>query len=147
MYKVKSYEIALQTNFRERYEIRDPFENVLEQLVKREIEFADAFYRNSHSLLTQESKQTHHNKKSGAKVMYVSPQELPQSMNGKVLGLYNSQTHTILIADNLSPKEEKFVYFHEEAHSIGIINERLADEYAASKSGYTIHRNYYSLSA
>ena len=76
--------------------------------------------------------------KSGAKVVYVSPSELPSSFKGKVLGIYIPSQHTIYIANNLSEYQRNFVYHHEVAHALGIKDEVQADNYAASRVGYHI---------
>ncbi|MDP2925101.1 MAG: hypothetical protein Q8N99_01890 [Nanoarchaeota archaeon] len=75
---------------------------------------------------------------SEPQVYLVPPNHLPHGDSWKALGIYVPQTHTILIADNLSPKLEKFVYYHEIAHSLGIMDERKADEFAKKKCGYNI---------
>ena len=73
---------------------------------------------------------------SGAAVYYVSPSQLPSGDGWRALGLYNPSTHTIYIANNLSPKDERFVYHHEVAHALGVYDEAKADAYASSKVGY-----------
>ncbi len=75
---------------------------------------------------------------SGAAVHYVSSSQLPSGDGWRALGLYNPSTHTIYIANNLSPKDERFVYHHEVAHALGIYDESKADAYAASKVGYSL---------
>lgn len=151
MYSLKKlYEIALEDNFRKKYEIRDHQKNFLEEIIKSENDIQDQIYTEyivANIARFSGSKINHTNVESGAKVVYVSPSQLPSSSDGRVLGQYHPLTHTIYIANNLSPKLEKFVYFHEQAHSVGIKSERLADKYAAEKSGYMIHRNYDSLAA
>lgn len=71
-------------------------------------------------------------------IHYVSPSSLPNGYGWKALGLYDSSTHSIYIANNLSPEVENFVYWHEIAHSLGIVDEKRADDFAASKTGYRL---------
>lgn len=73
-----------------------------------------------------------------ANVLYVPPSELPSGDGWRALGMYDPVTNMIYIANNLSPAEERFVYHHEVAHSLGIRNEAEADDYAASQTGYRI---------
>jgi hypothetical protein len=75
---------------------------------------------------------------SGARVVNVMPYELPSSPNSKVLGMYDPNTHTIYIANNLSQKDREFVYHHEVAHALGERDETRADNYAQSKTGYML---------
>ncbi len=75
---------------------------------------------------------------SGASIIYVSPSQLPSGQGWKVLSMYDPSTHTIYIANNLSPQTERFVYHHEVAHANGIRNESQADAYASSIVGYNI---------
>ncbi|MBS3093157.1 hypothetical protein J4456_01090 [Candidatus Pacearchaeota archaeon] len=151
MYSLKKlYEIALEVNFRKKYDLRNPQENFLEDIVKAENNWQDQIYTEyiiANISRFSGSKTNHTNSKSGANVVYVSPNQLSSSSEGRVLGQYHPLTHTIYIANNLSQELEKFVYFHEEAHSVGIKSERLADKYAAEKTGYMIHRNYDALAA
>lgn len=135
----KSIKISLEKDL-EKYIIRDPFEKFLGDRTKNGLynelnEFIESslvYYR----ALKKE------NTVSRARVIYVSPNELPSGDNWKVLGQYNTANHTIKIANNLSPDVERFVYYHEEAHSIGIMDERIADDYAAAKAGYHLRRDY-----
>ncbi|VVB79006.1 Uncharacterised protein [uncultured archaeon] len=97
-----------------------------------------------------EEKSSGRNKSSksrDAKVHYVDSSSLPHGYGWKALGLYDPSTHTIYIADNLSPEVEKFVYWHEIAHSMGIYNEKRADDFAASKTGYRLSGRDYSMAA
>lgn len=148
----KKYNLFLEQNL-EKYLIKDPFEDLLEDIINKNIEDNDeikgsleAFIESTltHSRFHSENKNI--NQKSKAKVIYVSPQELPSGVRWKVLGQYDPSTHTIYLANNLSPNAERFVYYHEEAHSLGIISESQADDYAASRTGYNL-RNSYSMAA
>jgi len=88
--------------------------------------------------------------KTDARVLYVDPKSLPVDPRTRTLGLYDPNNHTIYIANNLSPREENFVYHHEQAHAKGIYNEDMADQYAASIVGYNLrekHKSGYSLAA
>ena len=70
-----------------------------------------------------------------APISYVSPSELPHGKGWKALGKYNPREHKIYIANNLSPRRERFVRHHEIAHSKGIYDEHEADLYAARMTG------------
>jgi len=90
-----------------------------------------------YSYLAYLSSQTtgHHiNPKSKAHIFYVNPSALPEN----VLGMYVQSSHTIYIANNLSYEEERFVYYHEEYHSIYGAGEDHADAYAFQKTGYNL---------
>ncbi len=71
-----------------------------------------------------------------AVVREVSPSMLPSGIGWRALGMYDPSTHTIYISNDLSGAEKEFVYWHEIAHSRGIIDERMADSYAQGKTGY-----------
>ena len=129
--------ICLIENSEERYIIKDPFKNSLEEIIK-----GDKLEELSDLLIKYNPAKDKINSKSKAQVIYVSPDELPSGVGWKVLGQYDPRTHTIYIANNLSPDIEDFVYYHEEAHSLGIKSERLADDYAASKVGFSLGRSY-----
>lgn len=150
MRKTKKYSlISLIENFDERYIIKDPFENILEEIINRTDKEAgglEDFIENTLIKYNRFYSSKNINEKSKARVIYVSPQELPSGIGWKVLGQYDPSTHTIYLADNLSPNAERFVYYHEEAHSLGIMSESQADDYAASKTGYNL-RNSYGMAA
>jgi hypothetical protein len=88
---------------------------------------------------------SHDNSRSGARVIYVTPDALPSGNDWRALGAYDPATHMIYIANNLNPQLEEFVYAHEEAHSLGIESEIIADIYAASKTGFLLERDYSQL--
>ena len=138
----KKYSLISLIENSEKYVIKDPFEKFLEEIVSDDRSQIVSLEDFMESPLKYYGSNNKVNKKSKAKVIYVSPQELPSGIGWKVLGQYNPLTHTISIANNLSPKDEEFVYYHEEAHSLGIISERQADDYAASKVGYNLGRSY-----
>jgi len=73
-----------------------------------------------------------------ARIFYVNPEKLPHSLYWRALGIYVPYLHSIFIANNLPPKIEKFVYYHEIAHSKGIMDEEEADKYATKKCGYYV---------
>lgn len=147
----KKYNLFLEQNL-EKYLIKDPFEELTETLinkhdtpVKENLEhFIDSTLIENSIYFNRINKNI--NPKSKARIIYVSPQELPSGVGWKVLGQYDSSTHIIYLADNLSPNAERFVYYHEEAHSLGIMSESQADDYAASKTGYNL-RNSYGMAA
>ena len=147
----KKYNPFLEQNL-EKYLIKDHFEELLENIINKKDDHAkeslDHFIEST--LIEQRIYFNRINKninpKSKAKVIYVSPQELPSGIGWKVLGQYDASTHTIYLANNLSPNTERFVYYHEEAHSLGIMSESQADDYAASKTGYNL-RNSYGMAA
>ena len=138
----KKYSLISLIENSEKYVIKDPFEKFLEEIVSDDRSQIVSLEDFMESPLKYYGSNNKVNKKSKAKVIYVSPQELPSGIGWKVLGQYNPLTHTISIANNLSPKDEEFVYYHEEAHSLGIISERQADDYAAAKVGYNLGRSY-----
>jgi hypothetical protein len=72
---------------------------------------------------------------SGATVINVPGEFMPKRDNGRVLGLYNTLTHTIYISNDETKEVRDFVYYHEEAHSLGEYDEEKADEYAERKLG------------
>ncbi len=86
------------------------------------------------SYLNLRSYSSHKEPQTGAKVFYVSPSYLPKN----VLGMYVPSNHAIYIANNLSEREKRFVYYHEIAHAKGIRNENQADAYATSIVGYNL---------
>lgn len=134
----KKYKISLEQNL-EKYILRDPFEDLIKIVNDRNIKNSlEKFVENTLIGYTNSNV----NKESKAHVIYVSPNELPSGDGWKVLGQYDPNTHTIYVANNLSPDVERFVYYHEEAHSLGIMDERTADDYAASKVGYHLRRSY-----
>ena len=140
----KKYKIFLRKEIK-KYIIKDPFEELLENIINNKNNEKENLEGLIDKALLKYSEfyfDNNLNPKSKARVIYVSPEELPSGIGWKVLGQYNPSTHTIYIANNLSPNVEKFVYYHEEAHSIGIYDERLADNYAASKVGYDLGRSY-----
>ena len=147
----KKYNLFLEQNL-EKYLIRDIFEELLENIVnknnKDNKKSLDDFINVSLMEYNRPSNRINKNinQKSKARVIYVSPQELPSGIGWKVLGQYDPLTHTIYMANNLSPNDERFVYYHEEAHSLGIMSESQADDYAASKTGYNL-RNSYGMAA
>ena len=147
MRKNKKYSlISLIENY-DRYVIKDPFEDFEKTIDKSLInstekkggleEFIESTLIKYRFSLNLKSK-SNENPRSRARVIYVSPDELPSGIGWKVLGQYDSSNHTIYIANNLSPSTEEFVYYHEEAHSIGIYDEDQADNYAAAKVGYNL---------
>ena len=155
MRKIKKYSlISLIENSEERYLIKDPFENLLEDIINKNIKNNNEIWEDLEDFIESNlikyskfhSKNKNINQKSKARVIYVSPQELPSGIGWKVLGQYDPLTHTIYMANNLSPNDERFVYYHEEAHSLGIMSESQADDYAASKTGYNL-RNSYGMAA
>ncbi len=101
-------------------------------------------YKNKHNkklynyleYLISESTDHHINPQSKANVFYVNPSALPEN----VLGMYTPSTHTIYIANNLSKDVERFVYYHEEYHSIYGSGEDQADAYAAARVGYNLRQ-------
>ncbi len=154
--KKNKYEIFLENNWKNRYKIKDPFEDLLENIIDeitKERELSELYGRYLRNIYLEDKEEifrnfSHINLRSKAKVIYVSPQELPSGIEWKVLGQYDPNTHTIYIANNLDPAVEKFVYYHEEAHSVGIRSEKIADDYAASRVGYNLNRGYdYALGA
>ena len=86
--------------------------------------------------LASESTNHHVNLQSKANVFYVDSSALPEN----VLGMYVPSTHTIYIANNLSKDAERFVYFHEEYHSIYGAGEGEADNYAFQRTGYNLRQ-------
>ncbi len=84
--------------------------------------------------------------KAEARVLYVDPKFLQNEPGKRTLGLYEPNTHTIYIANNLSEREERFVYHHEQAHAKGIYNEEMADLYAADKVGYNLRQEHNGIS-
>lgn len=88
----------------------------------------------------RESSQTPTNKdpKSGAKVEYLPSFMLPHGNGWRALGMYDPQTHTIYVANDLAEHEKDFVYYHEVAHALGIHDEMQADNYATRQVGYSI---------
>jgi len=80
------------------------------------------------------------NSKSGVSIFYVPPYTLPHGEGWRALGMYDPSTHSIYIANDLTSYEERFVYHHEIAHALGIRDENLADQYAASKVGYNLRQ-------
>ena len=141
----KKFNVSLESNLLERYEIRDPFEKLLEEIIN------ETNHQIKDKILEKyiiSYSDNHKNQRSKADIIYVSPGELPSGIDWIALGTYNPSTHTIYIANNLSPDIEKFVYYHEEAHSLGIRSERLADDYAAAKVGYHLRRGFdYTMAA
>jgi hypothetical protein len=147
---------------KERYKTRDHFEDVVKEAInnlqrKRIEEFNKQFdkifdlitdfnksdkkgpYKDNYkSKKFEEIDKNYHSGKGRADIIYVNPTELPNTAYSTVLGMYVPSTHTIYIANNLSPDVENFVYYHEIAHSYGIINERQADLYAEYKTGYSM---------
>ena len=124
--------------------MKDPFEDLIKIVndTDKDIKNSLEEFVNSTLIGYDNFSSQNINEKSKAHVIYVSPNELPSGDGQKVLGQYDPSTHTIYIANNLSPDIEKFVYYHEEAHSLGVIDERLADDYAAAKTGYNLRRSY-----
>ena len=144
----KKFNVSLESNLSERYEIRDPFEKILEEIVNEN----NHLLRNTIDKILEKYiisySDNHKNQRSKANVIYVSPHELPSGIGWIALGMYNPNTHTIYIANNLSSDIKKFVYYHEEAHSLGIRSERSADDYAAAKVGYNLRRGFdYTMAA
>jgi len=90
MYSLKKlYEIALEVNFRKKYDLRNPQENFLEDIVKAENNWQDQIYTEyiiANISRFSGSKTNHTNSKSGANVVYVSPNQLSSSSEGRVLG-------------------------------------------------------------
>jgi|GEM_PF-3244680 len=76
------------------------------------------------------------NQETDARVFHVPPNSLPHGRSWRALGIYVPYEHTIYISNGLPPRVEKFVYFHEVAHSLGIMDEKEADKFAAKKCGY-----------
>jgi len=60
---------------------------------------------------------------SGAKISYVSPNELPKD----VLGMYDPQSHSIYIRNDLPEPTRNFVEKHESAHARGLRDEWKTD--------------------
>lgn len=139
----KKYNLFLEQNL-EKYLIKDIFEEILNEIKRNNKESLEHFIEST--LIDNIYLNKNINQKSKARVIYVSPQELPSGVEWKTLGQYDPSTHTIYIANNLSPNAERFVYYHEEAHSLGIMSESEADDYAASKTGYNL-RNSYDMAA
>ena len=141
----RKYSICLVQNL-EKYLIKDPFEDLIKiingknDILKRTGNLED--FINSTLIEYSNFSSRNINKKSKAHVIYVSPDELPSGDGWKVLGQYDPNTHTIYVANNLSPDVEKFVYYHEEAHSLGVMDEKAADDYATAKTGYNLRRSY-----
>jgi len=100
-----------------------------------EDEFEEGYSENKQNLVKPDYQKE---QDTDAKIYYISPEKLPHSRNWRALGLYVPYMHTIFIADNLPPKIEKFVYYHEIAHSLGIMDEEEADRFAAKKCGYYV---------
>ncbi|MCH7567897.1 MAG: hypothetical protein IIA87_00585 [Nanoarchaeota archaeon] len=71
---------------------------------------------------------------SGAKIIEVPSSQLPPG----VLGMYDSITHTIYVASDISEHDRQFVYHHESGHAQGLIDECKTDAYASSRVGYNI---------
>lgn len=137
----EKYKISLEQNL-EKYILRDPFEDLIKIVNDRSIKNNLEEFVNSTLIEYSNFSSQNINEKSKAHVIYVSPNELPSGEGWKVLGQYDPNTHTIYVANNLSPDVERFVYYHEEAHSLGIMDERTADDYAAAKTGYNLRRSY-----
>jgi hypothetical protein len=82
---------------------------------------------------------SHSNPRSGVRVRYVDPSELPETSTTRRLGEWDPRKRTITIAkDLLEEGNEEIhdsVYLHEEAHSLGIDSEHEANKYAASILG------------
>lgn len=114
-------------------------ENVKENIIEFPYQPEDSYIKNKYQRteIYQFGNNTTDNS-SGAAVRYVSPSQLPSGPGWKALGMYDPSTHTIYIANNLSPEIERFVYHHEVAHAKGIRNEQQADSYASSIVGYNI---------
>ena len=141
----RKYSICLVQNL-EKYLMKDPFEDLIKIIngkkdILKKAGNLEGFINNTLIERNNFSSQSI-NEKSKAQVIYVSPNELPSGDGWKVLGQYDPNTHTIYVANNLSPDVEKFVYYHEEAHSLGVMDERAADDYAAAKTGYNLRRSY-----
>jgi len=106
------------------------FENHFKDMVKR------IFQEEREVILEPEQLQE---EETDAAVIFVPPNYLPHGRFWKALGVYVPYTHTIYIANNLPPRVKKFVYYHEVAHSLGIMDEREADMFATQKCGYFIN--------
>lgn len=143
------YELSLSEDFERRYQIRDPFEGLEELLGKTIDRVLEESHRPNYSYSKNKvmrssrlERTNHRNSKSTARVVYVSPHELHQTGRGVTLGQYDQNSHTISIANNLDARTEAFVYYHEVAHSQGIVDERTADEYAAQRVGYHLRPGF-----
>lgn len=117
----------------------------LEELIKKPIEIPPVSknniinaYETLRNYPSSSSLPVNSDPASGAAVYYVSPSQLPSGEGWRALGLYNPSTHTIYIANNLSSRDERFVYHHEVAHALGKYDEAEADAYATSKVGYSL---------
>jgi len=153
-YEIKKdkYQIFLEFNWEERYKIKNPFEDLVDKLSDEILgvdikKLEDHEFKPKYSLeniveLSKLTKIDHINSKTKARVVYVSPNELPSGNGWKALGQYNPNTHTIYIANNLDPQTTAFVYYHEEAHAYGIMSERLADSYATTRTGYNLREGF-----
>lgn len=107
---------------------------LLEKIVLKDVETSESIFKNKLISYAKKSKQK--NNEGYANVVYVSPEQLPSGNGWRALGMYDPSINTIYIANNLSPQEEKFVYYHEVAHSLGIRDEAEADNYAALRTGH-----------
>jgi len=123
------------------------FEKYFQEIIKRafqefdfqgnpiEIDFQD----NGQEKMQEERELLLENPEIGARVFHVPLSYLPHGSSWKALGIYVPYEHAIYIANNLPPRVEKFVYWHEVAHSLGIMDEKEADNFAAKKCGYYLN--------
>lgn len=138
----KKYEFTWYTPNRNQ---NPDLQSILEQIIEKEKELQNVISQLNNipklvypALKKNERSSPGFDLESGARIRYVSPSELPSSKTGRVLGMYDQNTHTIYIANNLSYAVERFVYHHEVAPALGILDERQADYYAIRKLGYML---------
>jgi hypothetical protein len=110
---------------------------IISNSTKKTISFKNEYPKYNNQI----SSSNHIDPTSKAQVFYVPSSQLPPN----VLGRYHIPSHTIYIANNLSQRVKNFVYHHEVAHAIGIMNESQADAYAERIVGYNI--DSYSLAS
>lgn len=92
----------------------------------------DQELKNYASHMAYNSTSHHINPRSGAHVFYVPSSYLPPN----VLGMYVPALHTYYVASDLPENLKKFVYYHEEWHSLYGEGEAQADAYAEQKTGF-----------
>ncbi len=134
----------IKTKFEEKAEEQEKEKKTdLEEKLKKDDKYVlPRIYKNEKSrrfyeyidYLSEKTTAHHINQKSKAHVFYVDSSALPKN----VLGMYVPSMHSIYISNSLTPEEEKFVYYHEEYHSLHGAGEAQADNYAASIVGYDL---------
>lgn len=113
-------------------EIIKSFFHEFEQTNPIEVDFDENFDQADEEEILEESE-------TDAAVFYVPADYLPHGRFWRSLGIYVPDNHAIYIANDLHPKLKKFVYYHEVAHSLGIMDEKEADMFATKKCGFYIN--------